>query len=68
MRTIGELFTGERVHKSDRLGDRQAGAAATSSLTTCRPVGRLDPIALRVIAGCQPTTGRRSAGGRAGHW
>jgi len=50
-----ELFTGERVHKGDRLADARegrAGATTTTTLTTSGSGSKVDPIVLRVIERC----------------
>ena len=50
-----ELFTGERVHKHDRLEEARAGkrsAAASVTLTTSGSGAKLDPVIQRVIERC----------------
>jgi len=58
-----ELFTGERLHKTDRLQDARAGrgASATSvALSTSGSGAKLDPMIQRVIERClEPEPKRR---------
>jgi serine/threonine-protein kinase len=57
-----ELFTGERVHKTDRLDDARAGKhakGATVSLTTSGSGAKLDPMIQRVIERCVDTDPKR---------